>query len=187
MFNVRSKYVILPTSPNKSKSGFRLQLLYHARRVEKHCDWNQAPGCQRETPQIEGKTPHIEEKSSFRFNCLTLSRQAKISHIKVGCNFFVILQDTRFRFPNYWLITCRFTKVPFLWQIQEVSLCQKSTKLCHNRTFLNELYFLYSYSKTKTLITCSVVTSWSGSYGLKDKTDNQLIFFFKCCVLEINS
>ena len=25
----------------------------------------------------------------------------KFSHIKVGCNFFVILQDTRFRFPNY--------------------------------------------------------------------------------------
>ena len=43
-----------------------------------------------------------------------------------------------------------------------------STKLCHNKTFLNELYFLYSYSKTKTLITCSVVTSWSGSYGLYD-------------------
>ena len=61
----------------ESKSGFRLQLLYHARRVAKHCDWNQAPGCQMETPQIEGKTPQIEEKSSFRFNCLTLSRQAK--------------------------------------------------------------------------------------------------------------
>ena len=80
MFNVRSKYVILPTSPNKtlkSKSGFRLQLLYYARSVVKHSDWNQAPGCQRETPQIDGKTPQIEEKSSFRFNCLTLSRQAK--------------------------------------------------------------------------------------------------------------
>ena len=79
MFNVRSKYVILPTSPNKTakvKSGFRLQLLYYARSVAKHCDWNQAPGCQRETPQIEGKTPQIEEKSSFRLNCLTLSRQA---------------------------------------------------------------------------------------------------------------
>ena len=46
-------------------SGFRLQLLYYARSVAKHCDWNQAPGCQRETPQIEGKTPQIEEKSSF--------------------------------------------------------------------------------------------------------------------------
>ena len=57
-------------------SGFRLQLLYYARSVAKHCDWNQAPGCQRETPQIEGKTPQIEEKSSFRFNCLMLSRQA---------------------------------------------------------------------------------------------------------------
>ena len=57
-------------------SGFRLQLLYYARSVAKHCDWNQAPGCQRETPQIEGKNPQIEEKSSFRFNCLTLSRQA---------------------------------------------------------------------------------------------------------------
>ena len=69
MFNVRSKYVILPTSPNKmaeSKSGFRLRLLSYARSVAKHCDWNQAPGCQRETPQIEGKTPQIEEKSSFR-------------------------------------------------------------------------------------------------------------------------
>ena len=37
-----------------------------------------------------------------------------------------------------------------------------------------EHYFLYSYSKTKTLITCSVVTSWSGSYSLYDKTNNQL-------------
>ena len=61
----------------ESKSGFRLQLLYYARSVAKHCDWNQAPGCQRETPQIEGKPQQIEEKSSFRFNCLTLSRQAK--------------------------------------------------------------------------------------------------------------
>ena len=32
----------------ESKSGFRLQLLYYARIVAKH--WNQAPGCQRETP-----------------------------------------------------------------------------------------------------------------------------------------
>ena len=30
----------------ESKSGFR----YYARSVAKHCDWNQAPGCQRETP-----------------------------------------------------------------------------------------------------------------------------------------
>ena len=29
----------------ESKSGFRLQLLYYARSVAKHCDWNQAPGC----------------------------------------------------------------------------------------------------------------------------------------------
>ena len=57
-----------------------------------------------------------------------------------------------------------------------MSQCHKSTKLCHNKTCLNEHYFLYSYSKTKTLITCSVVTSWSGSYSLQDKTDNQLIF-----------
>ena len=34
----------------ESKSGFRLQLLYYTRNVAKHCDWNQAPGCQRETP-----------------------------------------------------------------------------------------------------------------------------------------
>ena len=27
----------------------------YTRSVAKHCDWNQAPGCQRETPQIEGK------------------------------------------------------------------------------------------------------------------------------------
>ena len=67
--------VLIKTAENKS--GFRRQLLYHARRVANHCDWNQAPGCQRETPQIEGKTPQIEEKSSFRFNCLTLSRQTK--------------------------------------------------------------------------------------------------------------
>ena len=63
----------------ESKSGFRLQLLYNASSVAKHCDWNQAPRCQRETPQIVGKTPQIEEKSLFRFNCLTLSRQAKIT------------------------------------------------------------------------------------------------------------
>ena len=62
----------------ESKSGFRLQLLYYTRSVAKHCDWNQAPGCQRETPQIEETNPRIEEKSSFRFNCLTLSRQAKM-------------------------------------------------------------------------------------------------------------
>ena len=43
----------------ESKSGFRLQLLYYTRSVAKHCDWNQAPGCQRETPQIEGKTPQL--------------------------------------------------------------------------------------------------------------------------------
>ena len=74
MFKVRSKYVILPTSPNKNGGGqvwfpssIALLLL---------CDLNQAPGCQRETPQIEGKPQQIEEKSSFRFNCLTLSRQA---------------------------------------------------------------------------------------------------------------
>ena len=34
----------------ESKSGFRLQLFHYARSVAKHCDWNQAPGCQRETP-----------------------------------------------------------------------------------------------------------------------------------------
>ena len=34
----------------ESKSGFRLQLLYYARSVAKYCDWNQAPGYQRETP-----------------------------------------------------------------------------------------------------------------------------------------
>ena len=72
----------------ESKSGFRLQLLYYTRSVAKNCDRNQAPGCQTETPKIEGKTPQIEEKSSFRFNCLTLSRQAKknivftFSHVK---------------------------------------------------------------------------------------------------------
>ena len=64
----------------ESKFGFRLQLLYYTKSVATHCDWNQAPGCQRETPQIEGKTPQIEEKYSFRFNCLTLSRQAIITN-----------------------------------------------------------------------------------------------------------
>ena len=34
----------------ESKSGFRLQLLYYTKSVAKHCDLNQAPGCQRETP-----------------------------------------------------------------------------------------------------------------------------------------
>ena len=72
----------------EGKSGFRFQILYHARSVAKHCDWNQAPGCQSETPQIEAKTPQIEEKSSFRFNCLTLSRQAKtnktVSSMNIG-------------------------------------------------------------------------------------------------------
>ena len=62
----------------ESKSGFRLQLIYYAKKCIKHCDWNQAPGCQRETPQIKGKAQQIEKKSSFRFNCLTLSRQAKM-------------------------------------------------------------------------------------------------------------
>ena len=81
MFNVRSKYVILPTSPNKNgeeQVWFPSSIALLCKKCSKHCDWNQAPGCQRETPQIEGKTPQIEEKSSFRFNCLTLSRQAKI-------------------------------------------------------------------------------------------------------------
>ena len=62
------RQVLIKTA--ESKSGFRLQMLYYARSVAKHCDWNQAPGCQRETPQIEGKNPQIEEKSPFRFNCL---------------------------------------------------------------------------------------------------------------------
>ena len=70
---------------------------------------------------------------------------------------------------------------------QEVSQCHKSTKLCHNKTYHSEHYFLYSYSKTKTLITCSVVTSWSGSYSLWDKTDNQLIVSSSAVFLVINS
>ena len=43
----------------ESTSGCRFQLLYNATRVTtaKKYDWNQAPGCQRETPQIEGKDP----------------------------------------------------------------------------------------------------------------------------------
>ena len=86
MFNVRSKYVILPTSPNKNEKRRRASLVsvfncFIQEVLTKHCDWNQAPGCQRETPQIKGKTPQIEEKSSFRFNCLTLSRQATKHHM----------------------------------------------------------------------------------------------------------
>ena len=54
----------------ESTSGFRFQLLYNATRVAKNYDWNQAPGCQREPPQIKEKTPQIEEKFPFRLNCL---------------------------------------------------------------------------------------------------------------------
>ena len=59
-FNVRSKYVILPTNPNKNGGASLVSVFscfYYTGSVAKHCDWNQAPGCQRETPQIDGKDP----------------------------------------------------------------------------------------------------------------------------------
>ena len=54
----------------ESRSGSGHQLFHSATRLANKCDWNQAPGCQRETPQIKGKAQQIEKKSSFRFNCL---------------------------------------------------------------------------------------------------------------------
>ena len=40
------------------------------------------------------------------------------------------------------------------------------TNLCHNKICLNEQYYLYSYSKTETLINFIVVTTLSWSYSL---------------------
>ena len=47
--------VLMTTAEGKVWLPFLIA--YNATRVAKNCDWNQAPGCQSETPQIEGKDP----------------------------------------------------------------------------------------------------------------------------------